>query len=68
MGLVPLKPPPIDGAWPCEYCGRENWGDRLQCEGCGASRPWEVPQAYEAPNLRAGPPLSDPALMSWIVM
>lgn len=67
---MPLKPPPIDGAWRCEYCGRENWSDRLQCEGCGASRPRPARPARVSLNYRvnycAGPLLDDPAAMFWI--
>lgn len=42
--------------WHCDYCGRENTGDRLTCAGCGASRPQKKPVRLE--TLWKGKPIS----------
>jgi hypothetical protein len=43
----------------CKHCGKENWGDRPFCLGCGADLPKEAPSDSGAPRRTAA------AIASW---
>lgn len=52
---VPYLAPKHGDAWTCAYCGRENEGGRMTCEGCQAGRVRRIRQRPAAiPTDRIG--------------